>query len=147
MAELLSIPAKPNSRNHMRSTQQTIVLEPSRVDVLRKVLNHQVSPELAIIIAKKSGKSTLDRYQAHWKRFTVFAGQRTISPSVVLDYLLSLFNQGLAVRTLMVHKSALTDPLFYGFKINVNDKIFLDFLKSLRTMLPIKNWGNGGSKT
>ena len=147
MAELLSIPAKPNSRNHMRSTQQTIVLEPSRVDVLRKVLNHQVSPELAIIIAKKSGKSTLDRYQAHWKRFTVFAGQRTISPSVVLDYLPTLFNQGLAVRTLMVNKSALTDPLFYGFKINVNDKIFLDFLKSLRTMLPIKNWGNGGSKT
>ena len=61
-----------------------------------------------------------------------------MSTSVVLDYFFSLFSQGLEIRTILVHKSALADPLFYGFNLNLNYKVFGDFLKGLKSRRPMK---------
>ncbi|CAF4221601.1 unnamed protein product [Rotaria magnacalcarata] len=45
---------------------------------------------------------------------------------------------GLALRTMSTHRAALADPLFYGFQIDTNQKLFRDFFMACRTRRPIK---------
>ena len=122
----------------IRIPSTPIILGPSRLDFLISTLQKIMSPELATISATKSSTSILDRYQNHWKRFATFSGGQQISIPVILRYFLALFNENLAIRTILVHKSALMDPLFYGFNINLNDKVCLDFIKGLKTRRPVK---------
>ena len=136
--KVVQVQVKPMGKREAGVPPQPKFLGPSCVVFLLKTLQKSLPLEAATILAHKSSSSTLARYQSHWKRFVTFAGGRQVATPVVLDYFMSLFSQGLEVRTILVHKSALMDPLFYGFNLNLNDKIYSDFLKGLKTKRPLK---------
>ncbi|CAF4045384.1 unnamed protein product [Rotaria magnacalcarata] len=93
------------------------------------------------MIASKSGSSTIQKYEALWKKFQKFCvpfQNKLLTENLVLKYLFSLFKTGLALQTMSTHRAALADPLFYGGAIDPNSKIFKDFFISCWTRRPIK---------
>ena len=60
-----------------------------------------------------------------------------VSEHVLISFFFKLFKQGLALRTMSAYRASLADPMFYGYQIDTNSKVFRDFFISCRTRRPI----------
>ncbi|CAF4354177.1 unnamed protein product, partial [Rotaria magnacalcarata] len=91
------------------------------------------------MIAAKSAHSTLSKYESYWKHFISFlkTNKLDVSEHVLISFFFKLFKQGLALRTMSAYRASLADPMFYGFQIDTNSKVFRDFFISCRTRRPI----------
>ena len=116
---------------------------PSRLEfVRRKIKMHGVSNEVADIITKKNRATTEASYQHAWSKWSGWCAQRQthVFPgdlNKVSEYFLHLFNQGMQVSSIEVHRSALsaTLPRIDGLTIG-NHPIIIELFQGFANLKP-----------
>ncbi|CAF2038686.1 unnamed protein product [Rotaria magnacalcarata] len=129
------------SKQASSSSVASFLATPRLEFIARALKSSHCNSEVRNIIASKSSTSTISKYQSIWAKFQNFCvpfKNKTMTSGLVINYLFSLFKMGLALRTMSTHRAALADPLFYGFQIDTNQKLFRDFFMACRTRRPIK---------
>ena len=114
---------------------------PLRLDFIRQTLLDQgLDSNVTSFIIHCIRKSTLSQYERVWKHFCNYLRINKVSfidDNIILRFFHHLLiDRKLKVSTLIAYKSALIDPLHYGFKYNVNNTLVHKLLKGMALTYP-----------
>ena len=96
-------------------------------DFLLYALGKSFSKENVELILQDKRVSTRGQYQSVWKKWVSFVHSqqpRVINTDFCLSFLRHMHQEGRKATTIASYKSALRDPIFYGFDIDLNSDIF-----------------------
>ena len=113
---------------------------PSRMVFLKEALGGSLSLENIDLLLSDKRSSTTHQYQCVWKKWTAYVAQckpASISVDFCLSFFRHLFEGGTKPSTLASYKSALRDPLWWAFKVDLNDDYFARMLKGCVRLRPV----------
>ena len=106
----------------------------TRLDAIRKaIMNQGYSEQVALKVSNCITKDSQKVYETKWNYFMEWCEQSDISPyhastQQVAEFLLKLFEDGLAVNTIKGYRSALSKPLKLHNDINISEDIIISDL-------------------
>ena len=102
-------------------------------------LRKGISTQNAQFLDDYKSTSTQRQYNSSWKKWVAYV-HRQQPTSISLDFCISFFkhlhDEGLAPLTITSYKSALTQPIRYGFNIELNSDLFNKIPKSCAKQRP-----------
>ena len=105
-----------SDRPHVRPPTPSHSSSSTRLEDFRRLRGLSVSDDAFRLICGSWRPSTATRYDAIWRSFKDFLSSRgilllSVDLKTVVDYLSSLFDLGLAYRTITLHRSVLSATL------------------------------------
>ena len=135
--------AGPVSDGQQTESLRTITAQrpPLRLDFIKQALVHSgLDNNLASFIIRCIRDSTQNQYERVWKTFCSYCRRfnvTCINDNTILGFFNFLLNvKQLKVATLISYRSALIDPLNFGFNYNVNNILLNKLLKGMANSFP-----------
>ena len=105
---------------------------PTRLAFLKETFGRSVSADNIDLLLAGKRISTNKQYQSvwtQWLRFVIISKPSEITLDFCLSFFRSLFESGKRPKTLSSYKSALRDPLWWAFGIDLNGDLFNMMIK------------------
>ena len=100
---------------------------PTRVDFLRRCFLRSYSGQITDMLVQKLRTSSRNQYESTWKLFVDFIRIKKpeqMSENLVLEFFTHQFQQaGRKPATIRTYKSALEQPLKWGFDIQLREEV------------------------
>ena len=112
---------------------------PTRLVFLRESLKGSLSVNNINLLLSDKRESTNNQYQSVWSKWTAYVSEASpteITSDFCLSFFRKLFEEGTRPSTIASYKSALRDPIWWAFGVDLNGDLFARMLRGCVRLRP-----------